>query len=398
MAIDPALEADIQAVAGITAVPTILKILSKTTGMRFSAVARVTEERWIICSANDGIPYGLGPGSELPIETTFCDTIRRGGPPVVFDSASTHPIYSQHPSPKMYGLESYASFPIRLPDGTFFGTLCALDPEPMVVDTAETREMFEMFADIIGYHLSTSDRMDAADATLKEERAVSALREQFIAVLGHDLRNPLNAIRASASVLALSPLDGNAAKVVRIIEGSVDRMSGLIDDVMDFARGRLGDGIHLDLDCGVRLEPALRQVVTELQGSARDRLIVADIDLPAEEFRCDQKRISQLASNLLGNALTYGAPGEPVEFSAGRDGGDFVLSVANAGKPISPDTMSRIFEPFERGGNQRSLQGLGLGLYIAHSIAKAHDGTLQVKSDFTETRFTFRMPVRAMQD
>ena len=91
--------------------------------------------------------------------------------------------------------------PIRLADGIFFGTLCAIDPEPHRLNTPETIGMFEMFAEVIGYHLSAIDRMNSTEANLLDERKTSALREQFIAVLGHDLRNPLAAIDAGMQLL-----------------------------------------------------------------------------------------------------------------------------------------------------------------------------------------------------
>src|SRR5262249_41921397 len=104
-------------------------------------------------------------------------------------------------------------------------------------------------------------------------------------------------------------------------------------------------------------------------------------------------RIAQLFSNLLGNALTYGAPREPIRVCGLTDGGSFELSVANAGEPIAPATLKRLFHPFARGGAKGNLQGLGLGLYIASEIARAHSGKIDVTSTPAETRFTFRMPL-----
>ena len=185
---------DIAAVNSIRAIPTILDIVCRMTGMRFAAVARVTEDRWIACSVRDDIAFGLKPGGELKIETTICHEIRQSGQAVIIDNVAEDALYCAHHTPAMYGLQSYISMPIRLGDGSFFGTLCAIDPEPHRLNTPETIRMFEMFAEIIGYHLSAIDRMQSTEATLLDERNASALREQFIAVLGHDLRNPLAAI------------------------------------------------------------------------------------------------------------------------------------------------------------------------------------------------------------
>jgi sigma-B regulation protein RsbU (phosphoserine phosphatase) len=231
-----------------------------------------------------------------------------------------------------------------------------------------------------------------AEASLFGERETSALREQFIAVLGHDLRNPLSAISGGAELLLRTPLDDRTRSITTLIQRSAARMAGLIDNVMDFARGRLGGGLALERIPDAPIEAMLRQVVDELQTSAPDRVIQADIALSAS-VTCDVRRIGQLASNLLGNAITYGAPDKPIRLGATTSDGCFELFIANAGDPISPAVLAKIFEPFERGILRGSLQGLGLGLYISCEIAKAHGGNLSVSSDAAETRFTFRMPL-----
>jgi sigma-B regulation protein RsbU (phosphoserine phosphatase) len=123
-----------------------------------------------------------------------------------------------------------------------------------------------------------------------------------------------------------------------------------------------------------------------------DRTILAAIDLDGP-VDCDRIRIGQLLSNLLANALTHGAADRPVTVRAEARSGVFELSVANAGEPIPPAMAKRLFLPFFRGAGRPSRQGLGLGLYIASEIARAHGGALDVASTAQETRFTFRMPL-----
>jgi signal transduction histidine kinase len=105
----------------------------------------------------------------------------------------------------------------------------------------------------------------------------------------------------------------------------------------------------------------------------------------------DQARIAQMFSNLLGNAVAHGAADRPIEVEATVQNDTFMLSIANGGAPIPQATMERLFRPFYRGEVRPSLQGLGLGLYIASQIAEAHGGSLDVASNAVETRFTFRM-------
>jgi phosphoserine phosphatase RsbU/P len=133
-----------------------------------------------------------------------------------------------------------------------------------------------------------------AEASLLDERATSALREQFIAVLGHDLRNPLSAISGGAELLLRMQQNDRTRSIATLIQRSVARMAGLIDNVMDFARGRLGGGLALERTSDAPIEAMLRQVVDELQTSAPDRLIQVDIAL-SMPVNCDVRRIGQLA-------------------------------------------------------------------------------------------------------
>jgi len=132
----------------------MLREICDTTGMGFSAVARVTETRWIACLVEDRIAFGLDPGDELKIHETICDEIRDSGEAVVFDDASDDIKWGRHPVPVIYGFKSYCAFPVYLEDGSFFGTLCAIDPAPRHVEDETVVEMFSTFARKVGKILS----------------------------------------------------------------------------------------------------------------------------------------------------------------------------------------------------------------------------------------------------
>jgi sigma-B regulation protein RsbU (phosphoserine phosphatase) len=228
-------------------------------------------------------------------------------------------------------------------------------------------------------------------ANLGAEREVAELREQFIAVLGHDLRNPLASITGASRLLARETLSERGQTILRLMNGSALRMAGLIDNVLDFARGRLGGGFALERRLTF-LEPVLKQVVDELRTALPDQKIDTAFALP-DPIDSDGSRIAQLVSNLLGNAITHGEPAEPVRIAAQVVEGNLEISVSNTGDPIPETAMPRLFQPFFRGQVRSSQQGLGLGLHIAAEIAKAHGGALTVTSSDEETRFTFRMPL-----
>lgn len=232
----------------------------------------------------------------------------------------------------------------------------------------------------------------SAEDAVQNERETAELREQFIAVLGHDLRNPLAAIASGARLLEREELSERGRSILTLMGQSVSRASGLIDNVLDFARARLGSGITLSRDPDTSVSAIINHVVAELQAASPGRRIETRIDV-ARPVPVDHARLGQLLSNLLGNALSHGAEDQPIRVAASTDVNAFRLSVANGGPPISPEAMRHLFRPFFRGKVRRSQQGLGLGLYIASEIAKAHNGELTVESTEAETRFTFVMPL-----
>ena len=185
------LQADVDLIGGIEVVPTILDVVCRVTGMGFAAVARVTEERWIACSVRDDIAFGLNPGGELDVETTICHEIRQSRSPVVIDNVSEHPDYCRHHTPARYGFQSYVSMPIVLPDGTFFGTLCAIDPEPAPVDRPEVVNTIRMFADLIAFHVDAHRRTVTAQDAIRSEaflRGILAASPDCVTVLSAEGR------------------------------------------------------------------------------------------------------------------------------------------------------------------------------------------------------------------
>jgi signal transduction histidine kinase len=359
--------------------------------MRFAAVARVTADTWTACAVRDEIDFGLKAGGDLPLKTTICDEIRCNGKAVVIDHVSADPVFSTHHTPKLYGFESYISVPIVRTNGEFFGTLCALDPLPAKASDPKTIATFELFSQLISMQLDVEDRIKESEAALLDEQQTAELREQFIAVLGHDLRTPLSSVAMGANALQKMPLNGQAVTIVERIKRSGDRMAKLIDNILDFARGRLGDGIPIAKQADSKLGQELTHVVEELAAIHPTRKVTAQIDIDTP-VSCDTGRIAQLLSNLLSNALVHGASDEPVNVTGECQDGILTLKVTNRGEPIPPETRDRLFHPFTRGVGERRQEGLGLGLYIASQIAIAHGGTLSVESAPAATTFTLTMP------
>lgn len=241
------------------------------------------------------------------------------------------------------------------------------------------------------YERSLLEAQVKAEAESKAQRDAAVVREQFIAVLGHDLRNPLGAIAAGIQLLQTGRHQDKADAILSDMGRSVERAGTLIDDVLDLARGTLGGGLVISRNADAELTPVLQQVVREIRLISPEQEIEAHLAIE-EPVYCDRARLGQLASNLLANAVTHGAADEPIRFEARTEGDEFMLSVANGGEPIPENVRPSLFQPFFRGQVRPSRNGLGLGLFIASEIARAHDGTLDFASDEHETRFTLRMP------
>ncbi|HEX3635157.1 MAG TPA: GAF domain-containing sensor histidine kinase [Paraburkholderia sp.] len=384
---------DIETIRRIDAVPSILRLICKNTGMGFAAVARVTEQSWTACAVQDEVNFGLAAGGQLDLHTTLCFESRAARASIVIDNFGNDPVYKGHHTARIYNLGSYISVPIVLPDGSYFGNLCAIDPNPNEISDARTLSMFEVFAELIALQIATEGRQQAAEEALSREREISSLREQFIAVLGHDLRNPLSAVSATAELLALRKNEPDLVKIGQRLKTTTFRMARLIDDVMDFARGRLGSGIGVSIDDVDDLAMALRVVIAESREANPERMLVDDIAI-GTRVRCDRTRVQQLLSNLLGNAVTHGSAAFPVVVQARVEGSEFVLAVSNGGNAIAPDALNRVFEPYWRPPTSKPGGGLGLGLYICKQIVSAHGGALEVRSSVEDgTVFVARLPV-----
>jgi GAF domain-containing protein len=217
-------QADLDTIAAIPAVPTILEVICRTTGMRFAALARVTDTRWVCCASKDDIAFGLVPGGELKVETTICDEIRDNRAPVVIDHVAQDQHFSSHHTPALYGFQSYISVPVILADGSFFGTLCSIDPLPNTLNNPAVIGMFKLFAELIAFQVDAHHRM------AKAEREHAARHERFRAGLGHDMRNTLATIEAGTRLLQRMPLNERGALIVKEMQASAQKFAQQVEE------------------------------------------------------------------------------------------------------------------------------------------------------------------------
>jgi sigma-B regulation protein RsbU (phosphoserine phosphatase) len=221
---------------------------------------------------------------------------------------------------------------------------------------------------------------------LAEDRALFA--EQMVAIVSHDLRNPLSVIKMSAHLLALSELSPKQKTALDRLVKSNGRATRLIADLLDFSSGRLGNSLEVEM-ANIDFHGVVAEAVDELRVAAPDRTI-EHRRVGAGECRGSSDRLTQLIGNLVINAITYGAVDRPIVVTSDIDEAVFSVSVHNHGTAIPAALLPRVFDPMTRGtpatGN---VSGVGLGLFIVRQIAQAHGGGVGVtSSDEDGTTFT----------
>jgi signal transduction histidine kinase len=236
-----------------------------------------------------------------------------------------------------------------------------------------------------------------AESITRYTEALDRVRDRFLAILGHDLVNPLGAIMASSRfIIDAGELREPTLTLVTRIDSSATRMNRLVGDLLDYTRTRFGDGIPI-----VRVETDARKlindVVSETRAAHPDRVINTELtgDLTG---RWDQERLAQMLSNLIGNAVHHGTVGSPIRVWANGTTEEIEIAIHNNGEIIEKTEVRALFDAMKAPspGGARSGRHLGLGLYIVDKIVRAHHGTIEVDSAHKRgTTFTVRLPRRS---
>lgn len=161
---DTGIQRCVEEIQAIRAVPDILSTLAELTGLGFICVAHVTDATWTACAVFDRVQFGLKPGDPLDVTTTLCEDVRDTGLAIVIDCVDDSAQYRDHPIPRMYGFQSYFSAPLFRPCGTYFGTLCGVDPAPASLSNKTTATTIRLFAELISKQLAPQRETVAANA------------------------------------------------------------------------------------------------------------------------------------------------------------------------------------------------------------------------------------------
>ena len=254
----------------------------------------------------------------------------------------------------------------------------------------------DMVEDMIRFNEAVDQAVAESTSRYAAELALS--RDTFMAILAHDLRSPLSAIRMIGHLMARGAETDAARKQADQIQRSAKEMGEMIRDLLEYTRRQLGKGIPVSPQpCNIAL--ICRDAMDEVRSAQPGRQL--ELDVPEDLVGAvDNARLRQALSNLLNNAVQHGDPASPIGLSARGDGKDLVLQVKNLGEPIPADALQVIFDPLVQlsprsaAGSESPSTNLGLGLFIAREVALGHGGTLDVESGREHgTVFTMRLPM-----
>jgi signal transduction histidine kinase/CheY-like chemotaxis protein len=320
-------------------------------------------------------------GQPLFLPTVSQETMATGAPEHISSARSRFTIHS------------LIVVPMRV-QGRVIGTLATTRYSAGRPFTPEDQRLLQELADKASMSIENARLFQQQQLDQEELRRRTEFEQQLIGIVSHDLRNPLGAITMAAGLLQVSPgLNERQLKAAHRIASSCERATRLIRDFLDFTQARLGTGIPLK-PRPMDLHEVTRHVVDEVRQAHPHREV--HLETSGEgQGEWDPDRISQVLTNLVGNALAYSPPNTPVRVTTSNEPGFALLQVHNHGTPISPELLPRLFEPLTRGSPTEGQQSrsIGLGLYIVREILRGHGGSVEVASSVeTGTTFSVRLP------
>lgn len=377
----------VELLRSLDSVATLLRVVCDLSGLRVATVAEVTEDRWVACAVHDRMDFGLLPGAELELESTLCNHVRSSHESVIIADVERSLTYCDHPAPRLYGWKSYVSVPIFRPNGTFFGTLCALDSQPQPqLEQRPVAAVMEGYATLIGELILQEERRRDETPGPRSDADLQALREQLLVLFDQDLRVHLQSLALTAESLA------EQIPAVRAWHGTVEQLAQRSADAADFIRAQLGSGLPLKLawmdDMNDRLDTLLSQL--------RDRYprLTFSAQLPAlsAPLRLDAPRLLQALHAVLEQAAAQSAPGQDIRLSGAIHERAYRLRVEDDGVPLQPAELDQLFQPRIVESGSGSPTGLDLRLYLAQEIVRGHGGTLTASTVEGHNRFTLNLP------
>jgi signal transduction histidine kinase len=361
----------------------LTKLAAKLTGVPSTFISLVDESRDFYKSC-----FGFGEplASTRQLEDrTFCHHAIASPAPLIINDTMADPVFREIPTVQSLGVRAYAGIPLITDDGHAIGSFCAIDFAPRAWSALDIEILIELAA-------SAMREIKLRTAVRAAQDAVRS-REEVLAVVAHDLRTPLNFIKMSAQLVAETPDASENAHLLERVQGAVDLMSLLIEDLLEVAKIEAGRmSVHpIPLSAQTLVDDAIQ--MSEPFATRHQIRLVAECDPALPMVLADYERILRVFSNLIVNAVKFsGASGE-VRVAAAPGDGIVRFSVIDSGPGVARENLERIFDRFWQ-ADSADRRGAGLGLAIAKTIVTAHGGTIGVTSTVGEgSNFYFELPV-----
>jgi len=374
--------------------PDLLALITTSLDVDLAFISRVDDCTLHLDYVHDRGGLGLPAGSAMPLPDTYCATmLARDAPALAIADTRADPEFARLPSTRGLGVRAYSGVPIVGADAEA-GTLCTLHRQPRTIPASELT-LLTLAARIVAQSFSGDAARDAA-------RRLEQEREDFLSAILHDLKTPLTSVRgytqmAQRQADRLAPLNADLPRYIGQIDQGTTRLLGLIDELTDATRARLGQELALHR-LPTDVVALARGVVAQHAGLTAHRVTVV-ASPPALDAAVDAARLERVLDNLLANALKYSPAGGDVEVRVTREGDAAMIAVRDHGLGIPEADLPHVFAPFQRGSNVGRIEGTGMGLAGARHIVEAHGGVLTVESaEGVGSTFTARLPLGAPED
>jgi signal transduction histidine kinase len=366
---------------------------------RLAIVLAEGDDAFVMANAGRDHEKLFPAGTSRPVASSVLQDILADGQTIVRGDMRESPRYPEERELGAIGLQSRVVAPLPV-GGSILGMLSvsreaadAFSEDEVELTTLLARQLASAVQNI---------RMFTAERNAAEElRRLSALRADFVSLVSHELRAPMAAVIGCASTLRarwreLTPEQRES--FLALIEQETGRLSTVVGDVLDTSRIEAGTFTYAFGE--VDVADLVRETAAMIEMANDEVRVTSMVIEPLPAVRGDHERLRQLLLNLLSNAAKYTVSGDEIELRAAAEDGLIVVSVADHGPGIAPDQHRLVFEKFGRvNSGGRSKPGAGLGLFIARSIAEAHGGTLDLRSDAgAGATFTVRLPIAQRED
>ncbi|MBB2896343.1 GAF domain-containing protein [Pseudomonas sp. AS2.8] len=374
----------IELLTSLDSVAALLRVVCDVSGLGVATIAEVTEQRWIACAVEDRIAYGLQPGAELDLESTLCNHVRSSHDAVIISDVTQNPTYCDHPAPGLYGWKSYLSVPVFRPNGTFFGTLCAFDPQPAPqLEQRPVTATLDGFARLLGELLAREEQRREESPGARGDLDLTPLREQLLVLLEEDLQRPLQALAKEASADA-----GQAQRW----QAEAQRLAERSAMAADFVRARLGHGLPLKPALVEGVNERLLDLLARLQTRFPDQTLRSELpELPAA-LRLDLPRLLQAVTALLEWVASRNPAGGTLLLRGELDERCYRLAVESSTAVVDPATLNQVFQPLLTQADPEQPVRLDLGCCLAQEIARGHGGSLVARREDDRLRFILTLP------